>query len=683
METRALVGENRTTAIRESDGDLPGAFRWAGWAIGGVVVAIVVGLQAWWLRPPFGFDPTSYLTAATRLPHVPPEHRTLRIGLLVPFRLALELFGETQMAFYLVPLFAVALMAGATYWLGSMLFTRWVGAAAAVVAVANPVVMTWSSQPYPDLLAAGLFTMGIAVFVHMAERSSPTDRIGIVLALVAGALFGWSYLTRELMVFLAPVVFVAARMWRVRPRLLVLVSAGAAMMLVGEWVWGALFYDDPLIRWRALFASQGQDPGGAIAAGVEAMRAQGIASRVGTFVLILSRAGGGPLWLLLLALGLLSPLLTPGRGARLALWWFGTWYVFLTVANFSEVLRASDLIRYWYPIFPAYALAGVAGLSGLVAMMARRRWRSWAPSAAVVVLLVLALAVTWVDTSHRPGFTRNDATAYEEFRSWLRTLPADTNMIWTDQKTAAALRLYTASFFGTSRYFEGEIVAFNTAKRFRRVERIDEGYVVLQDEFFRPRLADWGDAVPEYLSDPPQDWVVVEATTANDLVMFRVAERPSETILFDVGRDARFGWRQLQPVASPMSDDPGPGSRTVTAAPSSQVLVGDDTSRGMGSRPRTATVEAGDILRFQVTLDVAGAADQGWADFLCVFYEGDTRTTSIAATGWRPDLDRETAEFFCRVPSNLTGDVTVRGAVRLLGPIEARLHTMTAAVSNG
>ncbi len=109
--------------------------------IGAMLVACVVAVQLAYALQPYPSDQTNYFKAADRFPAAPENlgltHQYLRIGLVVPVRLAIEVFGYSEAAYYAVPVLTAALLTASVFALGSLLFSRWVGAAAALLMVST------------------------------------------------------------------------------------------------------------------------------------------------------------------------------------------------------------------------------------------------------------------------------------------------------------------------------------------------------------------------------------------------------------------------------------------------------------------------------------------------------------------------------------------------------------------
>ena len=109
--------------------------------LGLVALHLVVTFQ---VRPhPRWNDGIFVLDDAAAFPDVPRQldHHALRIGNIFPVRAFLEVFGYGQWAYYAWPFLTGILLVVAVFWLGTVLFGRWTGAAATVLLVFHPVLV--------------------------------------------------------------------------------------------------------------------------------------------------------------------------------------------------------------------------------------------------------------------------------------------------------------------------------------------------------------------------------------------------------------------------------------------------------------------------------------------------------------------------------------------------------------
>lgn len=438
------------------------------WAFAPVlVIAAYLVVQAAYLRAPFPSDPAIYFNAAARFPDVVPEHWQLRIGLLVPVRVAIEAFGFSQAAYYSVPVAAGVLLIGATYLLGRVMFGSLVGTIAASLLVFNRFFLTESSVIVPDVLAAGLFTIGIVLVIRVgiqARRAGSYTKGQTAQLVASGALFGWSYLTREFIALLFPLVALALVMhhvsWR---RACALVALPAAALLVGELALNGFLYGDALVRFK-VGAGHAQ---GALGPGVaETFQDQPVSA---TLLRLPNALRGWPEGLLILALFAASAVGAAAARSRalvvLVAWVLCLW-VPLTllggIADQSSPLLRLQPVRYWFSIFPPMLVGGVGALCMAANRLPRTGWLDERRTSFAVSCTALAVGVGVAVTTPFGGadaFRATGGTQLEEFRSWLEG-QGRVREVWTDARTATVLPIFTRTPFG-SRVWIGDVRAFS------------------------------------------------------------------------------------------------------------------------------------------------------------------------------------------------------------------------------
>ncbi|MFI0350773.1 hypothetical protein [Actinomadura sp. 9N407] len=401
------------------------------------------------LRTPVPSDQVNYLTAAARFPD-PVEattemHQMTRFGLIVPARLAMAVFGHSQAAYGVVPVLATLALLLGTYALGTLLFARSVGAAGGLTVVAATPVFADSTDLLPDVLAVGLFTCALAIAVAVRQRDDPPGRL---VLLSIGALLGWSYLTREFIVFVWPVIPVllyrraglAGLLWTAAP----IVAAGLAELLL---CWR--LYGDPLARLLSV-TGHGQRPSSPEIASTYRDKPRML--YVLRFPKTLRTYPEGAFLVAMLGLTLLGGLLRPRRMAVLVATCVLLW---VPLTLFGGVLDPSapklrlQLIRYWYPIFPALVLGGL----GLLWLLARDVPVKERVRAVLPAVLVLTVAATVTGTAARswwgaPGTRIGGGTQLEALRSWMHDRDGTYPRIWTDPRTRKILPIYRQGFWG-------------------------------------------------------------------------------------------------------------------------------------------------------------------------------------------------------------------------------------------
>ena len=313
--------------------------------------------------------------------------------------------------------------------------------------------MVAGTELLPDLPATALFTAAVAL--TLAIREGLLTRWRPLWLVVVGVLLGWSYLTREFIVFVWPLV--------VRPAVAAGRPVGVALGVrarwrstgLGEMALNAHLYGDPLKRLHA-------GPGSATCPRARRSRRPSTTCRSGCTCggcrsSSLSLAEGRAL-LLLLALTLAAGVVVVVRRMR------GTVTVpERRVGRVRAVVRAAvgaahpgrrcarpahpklrlQLLRYWYPRLPAFVLGGVAALwlaaralrlpERLADRLPDRRRASWPRGPSCVALAIVGLAVIRPARQARlGGLPPGTSDALPEFRSWLSRSDAQT--VWADDE---------------------------------------------------------------------------------------------------------------------------------------------------------------------------------------------------------------------------------------------------------
>ena len=102
-----------------------------------------------WLALPWPLhgDPLLVFQYASTWPDVPLSHHALRIGLLIPSRVAQELLGFNQASYVITALGLGAVGAVGTYAAGRVLMGQAVGVVAAVLLITNPIFAASNLDP--------------------------------------------------------------------------------------------------------------------------------------------------------------------------------------------------------------------------------------------------------------------------------------------------------------------------------------------------------------------------------------------------------------------------------------------------------------------------------------------------------------------------------------------------------
>jgi hypothetical protein len=424
------------------------------------------------LRFPYPSDQLNYFRAAAAFPHplVPATeiHQVTRFGLLIPVRGVMLVFGYSQASYYLIPVLGTLVLLLGTYALGTLLFSRWVGAAGALVVVAATPMFSDSTELLPDVLATGLFTVALAVAVAIRRERLPAGRWTL---LALGLLVGWSYLVREFMVFVWPLIPILIHR-RVGWSGLVWLAAPIAALGLGETLLCWALYGDPLARVKAIMGhAQGYSPPKI----ADSFRDKPRSVYLRRLPSTLAEYPEGRWLELLLGLTLLGGLVRIRRFAIPVAWCALLWVPLSLLGGVLNPARPSlrlQLIRYWFPIFPAFVLGGLGLIwltAGYLAGRARRdqgatgrTLRLGLVAVPVVVLLAVSLGTAGIAMRGwwaNPGTRLGGGTQLEAFRDWMSRHDDPAQTVWADRRTELALGIYRNGPFGGVAWHQALMVA--------------------------------------------------------------------------------------------------------------------------------------------------------------------------------------------------------------------------------
>jgi hypothetical protein len=438
------------------------------WAVGAglVVLHLAVTLQ---VRPhPRWNDGIFVLNDAASFPDTTREldHHALRIGNIFPVRAFLELFGYGQVAYYAWPFLTGILLVVAVFALGTVLFGRWTGAAAAVLLIFHPALVDTvirsgrermtSWQLLPDIPSTAFFTLGLVLLVAGAQRRG-VDRddgarsgASVWWFLAAGFCFGWAYLVRELTVFVFPVILVVLLAWRQPLRRWVQVAAPMLGCLALELAVNAWAHGDPLVRLKV---------GGEHGSPVEDL------TRLDALLRFPRAVEGYPQTMVVLAsfvLTVLGAVLVRRRGHVLMLVWFVSMWLPLSLASGlldpGFIRINASLMRYWVPVMPALCLGAAAAVAAALALLRRRlperpAGLGAALTATVAVAGLLVWCVPMLDNIARNPRDR----AWNAMRSFLAAHDAEVDRIVVSDRDALVLGIYAREPLGGERVFDAAV----------------------------------------------------------------------------------------------------------------------------------------------------------------------------------------------------------------------------------
>jgi hypothetical protein len=408
------------------------------------------------LSVPQPVDHSRYMDAARSFPSAPKDpifdHQYLRIGLTGPTFVAMKVFGYSEVTYHAFPVAAALLLFASVYAIGVLWFGRLVGALSAAVLGCVGIIVVGGTELLPDLPATALFTAAVALTIAVREGLLPWRRLWLV---VVGVLMGWSYLTREFIVFVWPLVPVL--LWRRAGRWEWLWGfVPVALTGIGETALNAHLYGDPLARLHAGSGLGDLPSRPAVAATFHDLPLWVYLWRLPQQ---LARLAEGPGMLVLLALTLAAGVFVVVRRVRgtatlperragvFALWVMLLWVPLTLEGGVLDPAHPKlrlQLLRYWYPLFPAFVLGGVAALwLAARALRLPDRRRAVVASAVVSCVAVATAALAVIGRPGMPGWAgsgRVRSDALPEFRSWLSRSDAQT--VWVDTKLFRILPIY-------------------------------------------------------------------------------------------------------------------------------------------------------------------------------------------------------------------------------------------------
>jgi Dolichyl-phosphate-mannose-protein mannosyltransferase len=456
------------------------------------------------LERPNPSDPLVYFYSAWHIDEIQPAHRQLRMGLIWPIRAVMCIFGYSELSYYVVPAITALLLVMSTWLFGQLLFGQWVGCLAGVLIIYNPWVLSELTAPYPDYLAAALFTTGIALLLWCWRTGrldeTPLRSSTVAILAFAGIVFGWSYLTREFVVILFPLVPFLLFATRSRFVSLIPVAFTALVCWLAELAWGMLKFGDPLARLHAVLLPRTE-------------RADVFIDTDPLRILIkwpdilLGRGGWAVVALLVGGVGLsiLGSLRGDRRWQLLALWLIGAWFFFTAVAMLPVLLLEQGSVylrmekfRYWALILPPMFIAGLAFTQSItgwivaIGSFARAALASKLAIASVTFALLLDATTMVLPTTDDGALLRNGGNRdYIEFREFASHLDEGYELILLNaprNPTARAIPMFLNSWNGLERMWTGEVRRAKPAKLHEWAREDGEQLAVLDLTKSRGRL---------------------------------------------------------------------------------------------------------------------------------------------------------------------------------------------------
>ena len=492
---------------------------------------LALGIQFFFLNPPVLTDQMEYYFTAIRFPHLPsnPNIGSMRIGLELPVSILYRIFGSSEVAYYTVPLLSFSLLAISIYLIGKGLFSRRIGFFSALLVMFIPNLLQECGHLLPDVPATAISSAGFAVLITSfgnknTERNF-TSRKSRFLFILAGILFGWSYLVKEylaILFFLIPLIF-----WILEIPFRNIIPVAVAMLVMYgiEIAIGIIYYQNPLVRFLAASPRE-----------TEGEIQKDIPRIISYFGRLLVKSGGDGI-LFLMCLGVVNAIVSSIKKDKpyiFLLAWILLVYLLFTFAGLLPVIfNWQDIVlmrlhkfRYWIPILPPMVIAGVALLDILLHTL-YSKIKDFKISESVFSSVLLSILLSLIcfhgimTIQDDPDFIRNGADHYLELRQFLKENDDSINVIWINRDNKRAferiLPMYIRTPFGKL-IWHGAFKYINTDDLYLRADEIDTGYIIVDRDFMIPEVY----GVPDYLETPPADWKMVFESQNKKLALFAV-----------------------------------------------------------------------------------------------------------------------------------------------------------------
>jgi Dolichyl-phosphate-mannose-protein mannosyltransferase len=627
------------------------------WMVVVLIALVSIGVFIIFRAQPGTWDEARYLEAASAPLSAEPNHWSTRLGLTLPTWAAMQLFGYSEAAYYLLPIVLSTILIVATYLLGRVTFGRLVGLAASGIILTLPWVLPAATKLLPDVGLAALLTGAVTAVIAAANRSALRgwDRSAHLLLVAAGAMLGWAYLVREMALVFMPIALFVAFLYKVRPRSLIHLAWPVALTGVAESLYGWVVWGSPLAHLNVVVA-RSSDPATEIVVerSAAALARQTSAATFTIFPeMLLSHVVG--VIVLFLAVGLvLAVVLTRQRQfLALGVWALTIWVGLTAVGVIPRVIRL-EVDRYWIAILPPIIVGGLGAMSLLGERWASRRLAL--TSVAVVGAVALALGLS--STMQNRGLVMRGADDFQELRAWLAEQEGD-QTLWADSRTAPILALYTRRPFGTV-LWPGEVRPLNDGEEYLPPEGV-EGTVVLRRQTLDQLFNHNEIPLADYVVAPPLSWEPAAITENGEIVAHLAPENgdmsswDESAVPWSVGRGGVAGY---EPIA-----------------------VGPDERLTVRLTPEDGLEEplvAGSVLEVRVMF---GATGEGRVRFPCVFTDGGGESVNVpGSAAFAADGRVRPVAVYCRVPTGIAAPIGAAMLIDLVGPIEARIGGAAARV---
>lgn len=632
------------------------------WPVVLALVVLYLVVQTLYLKVPNAADPGHYFYSAARIPDLIAHHRTTRLGILLPVRAAMRVFGPSEASYYFLPYVTGVLLVISTYSMAFLWFGRSVALGAGLLCFANPFILRASSQIFSDLPATAAFTAGIAALL----LARPAGRGRPAWLVVSGACFGGAYLTREVVLLLFPLVPLLCWQLRLRMRALVLVAAAAAAVASLDFVYGWLAYDDPLIRLKVLLgrsddlerinSDMAEYRNEVRAVQSSFLRSLGILPRE-----LLAQTSG---FFFVLLLGLLLVVSCWNRrpGLRLlAGWVFGLWGVYCLLGLFEtpsgDSILTLEIFRYWFLLFPALIVGGLGAASSLLPGRAT-------PLLALALALV-ASAAGWRDIHLTAHDQSRHHSSYLELRDWLAREGARYPRLASDKKTWRLLPMFVRSPLGRVLY-AGDLELLDRPEYPPEAE-VKVGLVLYNAASFQNEYSVRRRTAPDYFTRQPDGWSLQWISSDGELVLYAKGTPERFETRATVGTTDRPWLATVRDGAAEAARAAGSGGQFKADAHKIVTLTNRRPGPAGDEGGEAIRVAGGDVLHVRARLEVKGT---GSLRLFGVLVDADGASQEVpCVTGLRVPFDEGEADFLLAVPGAKEDAYRLRLLWQCRGPL--------------
>jgi hypothetical protein len=402
-------------------------------------------------------DPYNYVQLALNEDSQWNQLGSSRIGLVLPLRIVATIFGESEMTYLFIPIFAMCALVLVTFLLGKLLFSVSVGAFAAILIIVNPITYRYTTLVYTDLLSATLVAWSVYLLLPRNQEPSPSQFAK--RASISIPIFVWALLTKEAAVLALPVVAYLFYLGIVRHKISRLFIVLVAVCFIAiDALFGFFATANPFYRWTMIKE---------IATGIATTD---IATQA-FFVVdqpywnqdrfwyatilpreILFNYKGGYVFLLALILSLFCILWFISVQRVIAIWSLST-VIPLFLASGSLNPDAPSVVftiaRYWLPFLVPVTLA----LCGTTYMLINRINRLEKTNLYFIVTASILVFVQLYQSSpvlsNSPWILRNSNNPLNQARVVLSGVESNT-IVFSDWRTTRLLGAYKNTFWGSS-----------------------------------------------------------------------------------------------------------------------------------------------------------------------------------------------------------------------------------------